>query len=601
MKKLAYQIVYVLLLFLMVGSNLNAQILLKEVTLKRQIENSSLVIEGKVLSKKAFWDAENKNIYTANSIEVYKVFKGQPIELIEVITEGGTVGLSAEIVTPSLTLNRGELGVFMLYNNNVKLNRKNKSSKEQFKTYGSLQGFYKYNLDSDEAVNPFNKKRGISSAFYNEIMSITKVGFVEVKAFDIVSMQNKFSKNTVLVPGLITFTPTTITAGTKSILTINGTGFGSSIGKVSFSNADDGGATFVDALGSQIKTWNNTQITVEVPSRAGTGIIKVTDSGALSDNSLSSLTVTFSETNVIADNLNPGTDIAYNIQHINEDASGGYTFSLFTDFNDNINAKAVFIRALDTWRCETGINWVIDPSTTVIDVASEDGTNVVRFDTGTELETDVLGRCNSFYSGCVAGGGTTINWYVSELDIVFDDATNWNFSSVTSSTGMAQYDFESVTLHELGHGHQLGHVIDTNDVMNYDLLNEEEQRVLGSGNITAATTIQSRSKTINPCPSLGTSVMTNHPCYLSVEEEELKDALSIYPNPSKGSFNIKNTSLINLEKVVIYDISGRLISEYDMTNSSRIKTINLVGVSKGMYFINIQSKRGRITKKLILE
>ena len=95
--------------------------------------------------------------------------------------------------------------------------------------------------------------------------------------------------------------------------------------------------------------------------------------------------------------------------------------------------------------------------------------------------------------------------------------------------------------------------------------------------------------------------MTNHPCYLSVEEEELKDALSIYPNPSKGSFNIKNTSLINLEKVVIYDISGRLISEYDMTNSSRIKTINLVGVSKGMYFINIQSKRGRITKKLILE
>ncbi|MFT4850477.1 MAG: hypothetical protein ACI83B_003035 [Sediminicola sp.] len=597
MKKLAYQLSFILLFFLMGGTSVNSQILLREASLKKQIENSSLVVEGKVLSKKSFWNTENNNIYTSNVIEVYKVFKGQPIETIEVITEGGTIGLSAQIVIPSLKLNVNYIGVFMLYENNVNL--KSKSSKKQFKTYGSLQGFYKYNLDSDAAVNPFKKKQGISSTFYKEIMSITKIDFVEVKAYETLNKQNKSSKNAVLVPGAITFTPATITAGTKSILTINGTGFGGSTGKVSFFNSDDGGLTFVDALGSQIKTWNNTQITVEVPSEAGTGLIKVTDSGDLSDNSSSSLTVSFSEINVIADNINPGTDIAYSVQHINDNTSGGYTFSLFTDFNTNINAKTAFIRVLDTWRCETGINWVIGPSTTTIDEAVGDGTNVVRFDNGTELETDVLGRFTSYYDGCVAGGGTTLNWYVSELDIVFDDAANWNFSSATNSTGVTQYDFESVTLHELGHGHQLGHVIDTDDVMNYAISNSEEQRALGSSNIVCASAIETRSTTIVPCAA--TFVMTNHPCYLSIEEEQLKDAISIYPNPSKGSFNIKNMSLINLEKVVIYDISGRLISEYNMTNSSRIKTINLVGVSKGMYFINIQSERGIITKKLVLE
>ncbi len=95
--------------------------------------------------------------------------------------------------------------------------------------------------------------------------------------------------------------------------------------------------------------------------------------------------------------------------------------------------------------------------------------------------------------------------------------------------------------------------------------------------------------------------MQNAACPLSIEEEELKEAISIYPNPTKGMFNIKNSSLLSLDKVVIYDIRGRLISEYDMRNSARIKTINLYGASKGMYFVNIHSERAMITKKLVLD
>src|SRR5690606_28841390 len=96
-------------------------------------------------------------------------------------------------------------------------------------------------------------------------------------------------------------------------------------------------------------------------------------------------------------------------------------------------------------------------------------------------------------------------------------------------------------------------------------------------------------------------VMTNHPCYLSVEEEALNAAINIYPNPTKGQFNIQNTSLINLEKAVIYDVSGRLISKVDMFNTPRIKTINLNGASRGMYFVSIYSDKAMITKKIILE
>ncbi|MEN3323385.1 T9SS type A sorting domain-containing protein [Mariniflexile soesokkakense] len=604
MKRIILQIVFILLGSLISSSNLHAQILLKEASLKKQIENSSLVVEGEVISKQSFWDADNKNIYTSNTVKVYKVFKGDLVETIEVITRGGTIGLSAEVVTPSLKLNTEDIGVFMLYDNNIRLSALSKSSKKQFKPYGSLQGFYKYNLYNDEAINPFNKKKGVTS-FYKEIMGYTNISYVEVNSFHRASKQTNLSKSTLAAPGSITFTPTTTTAGTKTELTVNGTGFGTAKGKVLFSNADDGGSTFIEALGTQVLAWSDTQITVQIPSEAGTGRIRITDSGGASATSTSDLIITYSESNVYydADDMTstggsngPLPLYAYRAQHIKDNSSGGYTWEMFTDFNANANAKAAFLRAFETWRCTTGINWIVAGAVTTVDVASQDNVNVIRFDNGDELETDVLGQCISYYNGCSAG--STFNWFVYELDMLFDDATNWNYSSAINSTGISQYDFESVALHELGHGHQLAHVNDTNDVMHYALSNSEEQRVLGARNITAASAIQGRSTGSMVCAQ---PLMTNHPCYLSVEEEELDAAIGIYPNPTSGQFYIKNNSLINLDKIVVYDVRGRLISQLDASNASRTKTINLMGVSKGLYFVKILSERAEITKKILIE
>ena len=608
MKKNTFQAVVCLLLFAASLTTINAQILLKETSLKNQIDNSSLVVEGRVVSKKSFWDADSKRIYTSNTVEVYKIFKGEFIETIEVITRGGTVGLSAEVVTPSLKLNSNDTGIFMLYNNNVKLSNYSKSSKAQFKPYGSLQGFYKYNVYSDEAVNPFSKRKGITTSFYNEITNITKNSYIEVINTDVLSKQTNLAKSSLAAPGSITFNPTTSTAGTKSVLTINGTGFGATKGKVFFSDSDDGGATFVEALDTQVLTWSDTQITVEIPSSAGTGFVRVTDAFGASATSTNILTITYSESNIeydADDNTSTGGSngpllkYAYRPQHINDDQfgtnPGGYTWRMFTDFNANANAKASFLRAFDSWRCQTGIFWVIGTQIST-DATESDNINVIRFDNGNELDNNVLGQCVSYYNGC--SNGSTFNWFVSELDIVFDDTTNWNFSSATNSTGINEYDFESVALHELGHGHQLSHVNDTNDVMNYAISNSEEQRVLGTSNITAASVVQARSISAMVCSQ---PLMLTHPCSLGIDEEELDASISIFPNPSRGEFNISNTSLINLDKVVIYDVRGRLMSEYDMKNSARVKTINLSSVSKGVYFVKILSERAEITKKILIQ
>ena len=97
-----------LLFFLVISKSISAQLMLKKVSLSKQIDKSTLVLEGKVLSKKSFWDTNHQKIYTINTIEVFKVFKGEVSPKIEIITLGGVIGMDAQIVYPSLKLNIDE-------------------------------------------------------------------------------------------------------------------------------------------------------------------------------------------------------------------------------------------------------------------------------------------------------------------------------------------------------------------------------------------------------------------------------------------------------------------------------------------------------------
>ncbi|MFH4963563.1 T9SS type A sorting domain-containing protein [Gaetbulibacter sp. M235] len=584
-------------------SNLISQVMLREIPLKQQIENASLVVEGKVLSKKSFWDVKHEKIYTANTIEVYKVFKGEPVATIDVITKGGVVGTDFLIVSSASKIKENDKGVFMLQNTNIGHGTNDKIITKKYKPYGAVQGFYKYDLYSDIAVNPFNKKQGIFSSFYNEIMDITKTGFVEVAKYNVSETNKSLNVSKALgTPIVSSFNPTTLTAGTKSQLTINGSGFGSS-GKVSFPDANNGGFLFTDALASQIVSWSDTQIVVEVPSDAGTGKFRVTNDDSptpLSRVASTDLTISYSESNIEYD---PGTGLqAYPLQHYDENGNGGYEWEMQTDFfndTEHPGAKASFERAMDTWRCNTKINWTIANSATNIDVVARDGTNIVRFDNGDELETGVLGECSywpNYYTGCAIG--ESVQFYVKELEIVFDDATSWYFG--TGDPGL-NYDFESVAVHELGHGHLLGHVIDTNAIMHYNLGLGEFNRILSINDINAGLDVQSRSTSTSVCGTLDPMTDYTGTCNLSVDDIAFNEAVKVYPNPSNGQFYINNKLGLNLTKAVVFDMSGRLISVFDILNSSNTKQINLTGLSKGIYLVNIHSNYAFVTKKLVLE
>lgn len=495
--------------FIFLGiQNCFSQCSMIEVPLSQRIQNSSAIFEGRVFKKASFWNSEHTLIYTSNTIEIYKIFKGEIHSFqIELITEGGTIGNKMHLVEPSLQLTEGDIGTFFIETAKTTNPRSLNPANLQFQAYSDVQGFVKYDLTNNSATDPFKKYTSIENDLYIVLEKRTAYKYSIVKSIDISGLQNNSQQQ--LIPVINSFTPTTITAGTFTILTIDGSGFGALQGSsvVKFKNPDDGGATYIQPAVSHYVSWSDTQIQVKVPNKtnlsgsAGTGTIQVVVS-SITATSSGILTVTYNETNIESG----GT--IYQPEHVNMNANGGYTFENYTAFAANAPATASFERALGTWRCATYMNWKMG-GTTSVNAYGNDGTNVVRFDVGSELSPGILGKCYSYYTSCSAGV-----WYVEELDISFDDGASWNYS--TNAPSGSQSDFESVALHELGHGHQLGHVINTNDVMHYSLTTGTTRRVVNADNIAAGNDVMSRSLTTNICGPTPLIALTSLNCSLDL-------------------------------------------------------------------------------------
>lgn len=584
-------------IFLFFISVINAQVSLQEISLKQQIENSSLVVEGKVISQKSFWDTNHKMIYTKHSIQVYKVFKGKPEKNVEVLTIGGFVGMDGIIASHTLELQEGSLGVFTLQNSNVSLGLNYKGNQKLYKVYSSAQGFYSYDMYNDLAVGVFKKRQGIKTALYSEILGITKKDYVVISSLKSNTNRGVTSKNSLIAVDIVNFSPTTITAGTKSTLTISGSGFGSVKGSVGFRNADNGGSSFINAAESEVLTWSDNQITVHVPTDGGTGNIRVIDAEGGITESSAILTIRSSQINVTS---NSGD--VFQLQHYDDNSLGGYTLELESRFfndSDNQGARADFEKAVEKWRCETKINWEISnvPSN---ETTREASGNLIAFDDVADLEVlpaGNLGTTFSRFSGRSCVGGSI--WFLTSFDILFNKDVNWHFGD--GSMQRNEFDFESVALHELGHAHQLGHVINPGDLMHFRTISGFSNRILDQNSIDAANDIQQRSTTNEICGDPSLMISYAGSCTLNLDEEFLANTISVFPNPAKDEFFIKNESSEEFNKLIMYDLRGRQVMDYTLNNRFKNEKISAYGLSKGVYILNLESKNGVITKKLVLQ
>ncbi|MCC7224580.1 MAG: T9SS type A sorting domain-containing protein, partial [Chitinophagales bacterium] len=307
---------------------------------------------------------------------------------------------------------------------------------------------------------------------YKEINSLCKSSSGEL-------LNNKQSYEQ-LVMAITGFSKDSVPAGTQtplSHLTIYGSSFGNSVGEVHFKNANNGGANEVNISAKDILYWSDDSIRVHVPSMgdstqldrgAGSGVVKVVRAQTPTDSVTSAMgiVVPYSIKNTYARGN-------YFRPKLLGPHDGGYTVAYDSSFYNNKPALAAFRRALQQWRCTTGIHLreYCEKARPFCDTVGQSGFVRVGFAKncfGFSGQPIYLGATATRITKACINTDTTL--YVLGQDLLFADPPQsgftWHFDSIPS-TDSNKYDFETTALHELGHVHLLDHINDPSKNLYY--------------------------------------------------------------------------------------------------------------------------------------
>lgn len=85
--------------------------------------------------------------------------------------------------------------------------------------------------------------------------------------------------------------------------------------------------------------------------------------------------------------------------------------------------------------------------------------------------------------------------------------------------------------------------------------------------------------------------------FLSVRDQELRSAISLYPNPVNDRLNLSTNNGIQINAVAIYDVSGKLIQSSQQ--SATDLSLDVSGLNSGLYLLQIQTSKGRVTQQFV--
>ena len=88
---------------------------------------------------------------------------------------------------------------------------------------------------------------------------------------------------------------------------------------------------------------------------------------------------------------------------------------------------------------------------------------------------------------------------------------------------------------------------------------------------------------------------------LGTDDNELNNAISLYPNPANEQVTISNSSNIALETAMIYDLNGKLVSQINLQNMQSEKMIDVSAYATGVYMVYITGEQSSVVKRLIKE
>lgn len=122
-----------------------------------------------------------------------------------------------------------------------------------------------------------------------------------------------------------------------------------------------------------------------------------------------------------------------------------------------------------------------------------------------------------------------------------------------------------------------------------------------SGNILCQTQIAMQTGATFDGRALAQTAITlnGNNVVLSVNDSSIDEGLALYPNPADNLFNLVNNNNISLEKLMIYDITGKLVNQTNLRNMQGEKSVDISALATGVYVVKIVGDNASSVKRLI--